>query len=176
MIIIVLIILAVILIAIYGKTPMTIKSHPWNHFYDNIQFSAKEFYTQVEDGLRARKVEGLDYAKESFLQSHLFSARREYLRITQSEYVFYVCAAPFGTGTFVSWWLCVKDEKIINKVPILSKFAGKDRNNKSFYQMDTEAMYQSVVHSTVVAVADAMTEEKGLRLSELDRQYIKGNK
>ena len=176
MAIIALIIIAVILIAIFARTPMTIKSHPWNHFYDNIQFSAKEFYTQVEEGLRARKVEGLDYAKESFVQSHVFSARREYLRITQNEYVFYICAAGFGTGTFVSWWLCVKDEKIVNKIPILSKLAGKDRNNKSFYQMDTEAMYQSVVHNTVVAVADAMTAEGGVRLSELDRQYIQGNK
>ena len=171
MAIIFLVILAVILIAMFGRTPMTIKSHPRNHFYDNIQFSATDFYAQVKVGLEARKVQGLSYDTESFLQSHIFSARREYLRITQGEYVFYVCVAPFGTGMFVSYWLCVKDEQIINKIPILSKLAGKDRNRKSFYQMDTEAMYQAMVHSTVTAVADGLTGENGYRLTELDRQY-----
>jgi len=161
----------ILLVAIYGKTPMTITSHPWNHFYDNIQFSSTDFYVEVERGLRGRKVEGLNYAKESFLQSHIFSARREYLRITQGEYIFYICAAPFGTGMFVSWWLCVKDEKIRNRIPILSKLAGIDRGKKSFYQMDTEAMYRGMVHNAVIGVADALTGESGYRLTELDRQY-----
>jgi hypothetical protein len=176
MLFLIVLIIAVVLVAIYHKTPVTIKSHPWNHFYDNIQFSPSDFYQHVKEGLESRKISGLSYGKESFLQSHIFSAKREYMRITQSEYVFYVCAAPFGTGTFVSWWLCVKNEKTINKMPILSKLAGKDRNNKSFYQMDTEAMYQQAVHSTVISVADALTAEKGYRLSDSDRQFLQAAK
>jgi hypothetical protein len=169
MVLLLLLVFVIIAIIVLRKTPVTIKSH-WQHFYDNIQFSSGEFYTQVEEGLKERKVQGLNFGTESFLQSHIFSAKRVYLRITEHEYVFYICAAPFGSGTFISWWLCVKDEKVINKIPILSKLAGKDRNNKSFYQMDTEAMYKSAIHSTVAAVADAMTTEKGYRLTELDRQ------
>jgi hypothetical protein len=160
----------IILIVVFGKTPVTIKSH-WQHFYDGIQFGANDFYQQIEQGLRERKVHGLSFGQESFLQSHIFSAKRVYLRITEHEYVFYICAAPFGTGMFVSWWLCVKDEKFTNKIPILSKLAGKDRNNKSFYQMDAEAMYKSAIHSVVASVADQLTAEKGYRLTELDRQY-----
>ena len=155
----------------YAKTPVSVKGH-WQHFYDNIQISTTDFYAQVKEGLIERKIEGLGYDQESFLQTHIFSARRAYLRISEHEYVFYICAAPFGTGTFVSWWMCVKDENVINRIPILNKLAGKDRQNKSFYQMDTEAMYKSVIHSTVVAVADGLTADKGVRLSELDRQYI----
>ena len=169
MAIIILVLIAIILFVVFGKTPMSVKSH-WQHFYDNIQFQSTDFYQQIEQGLRDRNVQGLSFGWESFLESHIFSAKRVYLKITENEYVFYVCAAPFGTGTFVSWWLCVKDEKTANKIPIISKMAGKDRNNKSFYQMDTEAMYQSAIHSTVVAVADALTGEKGYRLTELDRQ------
>jgi len=173
-IIIVFILLIVILIIAFGKTPVTIKGH-WKHFYDNIQFPTTDFYEQVKQGLIERRIEGLQFGKESFLESHILSGRRVYLAIKEHEYIFYICAAPFGTGTFVSWWLCIKDESIINKIPILNKLAGKDRNNKSFYQMDTEAMYQSVIHSTVAEVADKLTAEKGFRLSELDRQYKEGN-
>jgi hypothetical protein len=160
----------VLLFLAFVKTPLTIKSH-WQHFYDNCNIAAGDFYTQVEAGLKDRQIKGISVTTESFLQSHVFSAKRVYLRITENEYVFYICAAPFGTGTFISWWLCVKDEKIANKIPILSRLAGKDRNNKTFYQMDTEAMYKSAIHSVVASVADSLTSEKGYRLTELDRQY-----
>jgi len=170
MAVIVLLVLVIIVIIAVGKTPLTIKSH-WQHFYDGYQISTTDFYTQVEAGLRNRKIQDLSYTQESFLQSHIFSAKRVYLRITENEYVFYICAAPFGTGTFISWWLCIKDESFINKIPILSRMAGKDRSNKTFYQMDTEDMYKSVIHSTVVDVANSLTANTGFRLSELDRQF-----
>jgi hypothetical protein len=162
---------AIILFFFFGKAPSTIKGH-WQHFYDNIQISINDFYAQVKAGLIERKIDGLKYEQESFLESHIFSAKRVYLRINEHEYVFYICAAPFGTGTFISWWLCVKDEQLINRIPILNKLAGKDRQNKSFYQMDTEDMYKAVIHSTVVAVADSLTADKGLRLTEMERQYL----
>jgi hypothetical protein len=153
------------------KSPKTIKDRPWCHFYDNISLSTVEFYEQIKEGLRLRKV-AVSIAEESFLESHIFSAKRVYLRITQAEYIFYVCAAPFGTGTFVSWWLCIKDESFLNRIPFLSKLAGKDRANKTFYQMDTEAMYKSAIHTTVIDVANKLTENKGVRLSELERRYF----
>jgi len=169
MTIIILLLIGFIIVIAITKTPVAIKSN-WKHFYDGIQFSTIDFYAQVQQGLKDRKVD-VSISRESFLESHILSAKREYLRITEHEYVFYVCAARFGTGTFVSMWLCVKEEGFINKIPILSKLVGKDRGNKTFYQMDTEAMYQSAIHSAVMAVADGMTSPKGFRLSELDRQY-----
>jgi hypothetical protein len=169
MVYLILFVIVILIIAVYAKKPVTTQGH-WSHFYDNIQLSPTDFYGQVKQGLKDRKIT-LGVSQESFLESHIFSAKRVYMRITEHEYVFYICAAPFGTGTFVSWWLCVKDESIINRIPVLNKLAGKDRANKSFYQMDTEGMYKSAIHSIVASVADAMTAEKGIRLSELDRQY-----
>jgi hypothetical protein len=168
MLLIVVIAMIVMFVAIFGKTLLTIKSS-WKHFYDGIQFSPSEFYNNIKVGLNERKVD-VNVHQESFIESHFFSAKRVYLRLIKGEYVFYICAAPFGTGMFVSWWLCIKDEKIINKIPILNKLVGRDRKNKTFYQMDTEAMYQLAIHSTVISVADEFTSAKGLRLTELDRQ------
>jgi len=171
-IIIVLLLAFGLIVLLRGKTPVTIKSH-WQTFLDNCQISTDEFYNLVKSGLRDRKITKVDVAEESFLEKHIFSAKRLYLRVTQGEYVFYICSAPYGTGTFVSTWLCVKDEKLANKIPVLSKLAGKDRGNKTFYQMDTEQMFRSAVHTTVVAAVEGITELKGTRgLTELERQFI----
>lgn len=166
----IIVIALVVLIAVFYKHPVTIKSN-WQHFYDNIDFSTQDFYEKVESGLKNREAQDLKYAKESFLESHILSAKREYLRITKNEYVFYVCAAPFGTGMFISWWLCTKDESFINRIPLISRLFGKDRANKTFYQMDTEAMYKAIIHTTVVDTADNVTLAKGVRLSESERHY-----
>jgi len=168
---IVFILIAVVLIAIFARTPVTIKSH-WQTFLDGFQISTDEFYSLVNEGLKERQITHVDVAQESFLEKHILSAKRIYLRVTQDEYVFYICSAPYGTGTFVSSWLCIKDEMLINKIPIINKLAGKDRANKTFYQMDTEAMFRSAVHTAVIAAVDSMTEAKGKRgLTELERQF-----
>lgn len=161
-----------VIIGIFGKSPVTISSH-WQHYYDGITLSADDFYQKVRDGFKQRKIE-LSITNEYFLESHIFSHKRLYMRINIAEYVFYIFCGRFGTGTFVSWWLCVKDERMINKIPILNKLAGKDRKNKTFYQLDTEGMFRSAIHATVAGVADSLTEASGIRLSELDRQFMRG--
>ena len=37
--------------------------------------------------------------------SRLASANRQYLRMHRGKHAFDICAAPFGNGFFVSWWL-----------------------------------------------------------------------
>jgi hypothetical protein len=163
--------IALIAAIIMAKTPMTIKSH-WQTFLDGFQIGTNELYTQVRAGLKERHINHVDINEETFLESHLLSAKRLYLRVTQNEFVFYFCCAQYGTGTFVSSWLCIKNERLINKIPFVSKLVGKDRNNKTFYQMDTELMFRSGVHNTVVAVVDAMSEAKGKRgLTDVEKQF-----
>jgi len=170
MLYVIILIVIVILVAVYGKTPMTIQK-PWQHFFDNVQFSTVDFYQMVEAAIKEREMPGVSIEQETFSESHLFSDLRAYLKITHGEYVFYVGAAPFGTGTFVSSWLCVKDETWVNKIWLLSKLMGKDRKNKTFYQRDTEAMYKGMVHGIVLAVIDEITKTKGFRgLTEFERR------
>ena len=152
------------------KSTTTISSH-WQHFYEDCEFSAIDFYKQVAAALKEQKITGLKIDETTFRQSHVFSGRRAYLKISHDEYVFYIGAAAFGTGTFVSWWLCIKDERLINWIPILNLLAGKDRKNKTFYQMDTEGMYRSAIHGTVMSVAEGLTDGHGERgLTEKEMQ------
>lgn len=145
---------------------------PWQHFFDDAAFSATEFYDQVQAGIANRKFPYVDFAEETFRESHVLSGRRAYLRITWGEYVYYICVAPFGTGTFVSEWLCVKKLGVLNKIPLLNKLLGKDRDNKTFYQVDTEAMYRSAIHTAVLEVIEGIGKVNGMRgLTELEKQY-----
>lgn len=147
---------------------------PWQHFFDSFSFSSEDFFKKVEDGIRDRKVPNVSFDRESFLETHLFSDRREYLRITRNEFVYYVCAAPFGTGMFVSWWLCEKRQNNFSpgQIPFIGKLFGKERDNKSFYQLDVEYMYRSSIHTAVLDVIDGFTNAAGKReLTELERQF-----
>ncbi len=143
----------------------------WQHFFDGFKFSPENFYNQVEEAIKAREITGFDVDRRSFVTSHALSSKRAYLRVSQWEYIYYVCAAPFGTGTFVSWRLCVRDERILNRIPILSKLLGKDRRNKTFYQIDTESMWSSAIHGAVLEVIEKIGTPNGVRLSESERQY-----
>ncbi len=168
-----LILIVALVVFLYMRARYISKS-PWQHFFDGFAFSAEEFYGKVKAGIEDRKIPFVDFGRESFFESHIFSSKREYLKISRGEYVFYVCAAPFGTGTFVSQWLCIKKEGLLNRIPILNKLAGKDRNDKTFYQMDTEAMYRSAIHAAVLDVLDKLTGANGVHgLSELEKQYSK---
>ncbi len=158
-----------VLIAIFSKTPVIPKSH-WDHHFDAFQFSAQEFYNNIEQEIQKRKMPNVSFTRSLSPEKGIFSTRREYLTVTRGEYVFDICAAPFGTGFFVSWWLGEHEEGLAAKIPILNKLPG-NRRNKTYYQIDIECMFKSAVHSAVLNVINNITTAKGVRpLSELERQ------
>lgn len=163
------ILLLLLVIAFFTKTPVIPKSH-WSHHFDEFQFSAQDFYTQVQQGIEKRKLPNVSFSRTTSPEQGIFSARREYLTVKRGEYVFDICAAPFGTGFFVSWWLGEHEENLMQKIPVLNKLPG-NRRNKTYYQVDTETMFRSAVHNIILAVIDDISDSKGIRpLSELERQ------
>ncbi len=164
-----LIILVIVVIIAIRRRPATIVDR-WQTFLDGQSIGAHDFYSTVKAGLLERQITKVSVKEQTFLESHIASAKRLYLRISQNEYDYYVCAAPYGTGTFISSWLCVKDEQLVNRLPVVSKLMGKDRKNKTFYQRDTEAMFRLAVHTTVISAVDNLSEEHGQRgLTDLQK-------
>lgn len=169
--------LFIVLLYIIGlvRTTYTIKSH-WHYSLANFKFSVEDFYKSIVERIEQQEVPGVKFERERFKESHVLSGKREYLRVSWKEYAFYINGSHLGTGSFASWWLCIKNEKPLNKIPILNKLLGKDRSNKTFYQDDTAAMYRQLVHHVVTEVINHMTEEKGLRpLTELEKQIVHGH-
>ena len=64
--------------------------------------STQEFYTKVEKELKTQDVPGLEISRVEFSESGIFSAKREYLRLTRERLAFDICAAPFGINYFFS--------------------------------------------------------------------------
>lgn len=77
----------------------------WDQLYENFQTSSLGFYEAVELGLKNREVPQFRASRVDFKEAGLMTAKREYLRIVRGKYTFDICAAPFGTGFFFSWWL-----------------------------------------------------------------------
>jgi hypothetical protein len=82
--------------------PAIIISH-WCKLIGDLKSSPKHFYLRLEQVLQERQVPALASASIAWREGGPLSAKRLYLRLLRERVVFDVCAAPFGTGFFVSW-------------------------------------------------------------------------
>ena len=76
----------------------------WHHLFENLQNSPLAFYRSVEAASQARAIPETHWSQIHHKEGGLGSANRVYLRMHRGKYAFDICAAPFGTGFFVSWW------------------------------------------------------------------------
>lgn len=77
----------------------------WHTLVDSFQTSSFEFYEAVEAAVRKREIPDMRFSRVEYNESGALSALRIYQRIERKKLAFDVCAAPFGTGFFFSWWL-----------------------------------------------------------------------
>jgi len=77
----------------------------WHQLLENVQASSLDFYKSLETAIKARSIPELHSARIEHKEGGLASANREYVRMHRGKHAFDICAAPFGTGFFVSWWL-----------------------------------------------------------------------
>ncbi|MBI4664390.1 MAG: hypothetical protein HY735_36810 [Verrucomicrobia bacterium] len=74
----------------------------WCNHFDNFAFPPQQFYALVEKNLAPRQVPDL---LQDFILLHegtAFSRKRLYIQMRRERIVFEICAAPFGSGYFVS--------------------------------------------------------------------------
>jgi len=151
----------------------------WNTLVDNFHFSTFDFYELLEKELNKHRLPDLQISKVRLKEGHMLSSRRLYLRLTWGSLQYDICAAPFASGFFVSWWL-------INHVPLPMiliyriPYVGKRMVDlffpMTYYKTDTTSMLMTYVHSCVQKVIKDITEEKGIQgLSELQQQPILNN-
>jgi len=82
---------------------VTIISH-WSKLIENFQTSPLGFYDLVEQAIKKREVPETEISKVEHHEGGIFAAKREYLRVQRKNLAFDICAAPFGTGFFFSYW------------------------------------------------------------------------
>jgi hypothetical protein len=140
----------------------------WSHFIDGWEHSSLAFYASLKEAIAARKVPKAKYSTVTISEGNAFSRKRIYLRARRSGQVMDICAAPFGRGFFVSWWLVVPPSWI-NYVPVIGWVIALF-SPLTYYKLDTATMFQSVVHDAVQEVIDAATTAKGIRALTADER------
>ncbi len=79
----------------------------WHSLIEGFSTSSLDFYELVKAGIALREIPDLKISQVEWKQGGLGSGKRVYLRVSREGLNFDICAAPFGTGYFFSWWLAV---------------------------------------------------------------------
>ena len=149
----------------------------WHHHFDNLQMSSNDFYSSLEEIIIQKELPKVKISRVTLAEAGLLSADREYLRVQRYQYVFDICAAPFGKEFFISWWLGENTNyfgRILSTIPLIDKLLGKSSKERTYYQIDSLTMFKESIHAIILQLVDSIAEGKGLRrLSETDRQIIK---
>jgi len=142
----------------------------WSTLIENFNTSPQGFYSEVTKAIERRQLPKARIDRISFKESHLLSAKREYLRVSCRDFYFAICGAPFGTGFFVSYWLLEPPAGCLAVMfPRLSMFS----RPWTYYRIDTANMFQTATHSAVLEVVDTITSSQGLRqLPDSERKPI----
>src|SRR5690349_7359769 len=77
----------------------------WHTQIEGFSTSALDFYDLVRAGIARREIPDLKISSVEWKEGGVGSGKRVYLRVSREHLNFYICAAPFGTGYFFSWWL-----------------------------------------------------------------------
>ena len=151
----------------------------WHQSIDNLQYSSADFYKSMEKAIEDQKLPDVKLSLENISEGGLFSSKRLYLRITRRGLIFDICAAPFGTNFFFSYWFGTESNGIINflsKIPFIGKFLAQRAQEKTYYQIDTENMFKECVVNTLFQEIDKVVKAKGLRsLTDAQKVETKGN-
>ncbi len=161
-----------------AANPSEILSH-WNHRVPGMEQSVAEFYQGIESVIASEKLPDVKWERVFISEGGILSAKREYLQVRRKEHVFHICAAPYGNGFFLSWWLGEIRSGLLAMladlpfVGFIFRFLLAATKPLTYYRIDTAMMFQSVVHGAVMSTLDNVMSAKGLRaLTEGERKPI----
>ncbi|MCB0699308.1 MAG: hypothetical protein H6551_02980 [Chitinophagales bacterium] len=145
----------------------------WMYMFDGLKFSTEDFYTSVQELIQSKEMSRVAIEKVKFDQTNIYASDQLYLRIAREESMFLICAAPFGTGFFVSWWFGEPIDwakEIVLILPIIGYLLRKTIYTKTFYRIDVDDMFSEMVKHCVKEAIENMIEGKGIR-KPLEREY-----
>lgn len=147
----------------------------WSHFFQSFTLSSDDFYKTAEQIIKAHQMPNTEVKRVQHKEGGMFSSNREYLRIKHGNLVFDVCAAPFGTDFFISWWLYETEGTATNllKNTKIGSFLKAREQSRTFFQADEESMFRSCVHECILEAVEKVTEGKTERKLTQEDKAIK---
>lgn len=148
----------------------------WNTTLHDVGLRPSAFYEMVEQEISMRRFAGMRLTSVYWREGGWFSARREYLRIVWRQLVFDICGFPLGDSFSVSWWLGTNEQSVRNlflEIPLLGSLIEAGLSPATYYEVDSESVFQNGIHNSVLRVIDVLTDQNHLpRLDELAREPI----
>lgn len=144
---------------------MNIETHK-HYYFDDLSISSKQFYKSVEDIIKKRKFPKVECSRTSFSEGGLFSDKREYLKVKREQYQYLICAAPFGTSFFVSYWLEEAESlrsRLFARIPVIGPWLVRNAKVKTFYEWDTELLFKESITDVIGDVVKTLSGTKGYR-------------
>jgi hypothetical protein len=100
----------------------------------------------------------------------VLSGKRLYAEVSFDDYIYDVCAAPFGKSFFVSYWMHFelrKREKVVLGIPFVGNRLLKVFFPFTYYRIDTSNMFHGLMHQIIIEMIDDISVEHKLeKLSE----------
>lgn len=176
---ILIVILLIIAIISFLKKGVPTLNASWNSLLDNFEYSTKDFYKLLTEELESHGINKIKIQEKYISTGNKLSVKRLYLRVKWKNYTYDCCLAPYGNGTFVSWWMFTEKtgmELLISKIPFVGNYLVKAFFPVTYYSMDTASMFRTYAQSSVLKVIDDITNNKGVRaLSEAERKPVLNN-
>jgi hypothetical protein len=94
----------------------------WHTLIEGFGTSPLEFYELVKANIARREIPDLKISVAEWKESGVGSGKRIYLRVSREHLNFDICAAPFGTGYFFSWWLARIPQVLLDLVFLFGCF------------------------------------------------------
>jgi hypothetical protein len=135
----------------------TVLAH-WHTRVEDFQLSTQEFYQRLQQALEQRKYPQMNLYRLQLPEGGVVSPNRDYLRIHRGDLDFDICAAPFGTDYFISWWLLEKPG--CGCLPFLGILGASLARKTTYYQADTAIIFRESVHARVLEVLKDILGDK----------------
>lgn len=163
------------LVAILKKTHQELESN-WSTLIDGLKYSTDDFYSILSNELNSNGIDNLNLNIVTLSEGGMFSSNRKYLRAKWKGLTFDICFAPFGNGSFVSYWLYSEPKGLkvlLSKLPFIGNYFAKNLFLKTFYQTDTEAMFICYCRNTILRVVDELAKSQDITsIPEYERQHL----
>lgn len=137
----------------------------WNTLIEGFNYSTQEFYNLLENEIQNHDIENISIKEVTLREGGIGTDNRLYLRVTWKNLVYYVCAAPFGDGFFVSWWLKNNASVVsilISKIPLFGGWLHRKLFPATFYKIDTASMFMTYAQQSVLRVIKEITKDQGI--------------
>jgi len=142
----------------------------WHQAFEDTQLSSLDFYQVLYEAITAKKLPNITLTRAMYTEVGMFSAQREYFRVQRNEYIYDICAAPFGKNFFISYWHSETSGcliGLISAIPLIGKPWARYLLKKTFYQQDSEIMFNESIRRILKQTIDNIHDSgRGLRRLE----------